>query len=121
MDELIQKLRHIEFHNPFPYRDTDKIQDDFRSDFKKLKDDEDSLVGDFSTYCMNIAGTRSYILAGSSAEIPQRQIDLLQYSFFDFFKQYKFFENRTTQYNDFHLEYRSFEEARKLLLMYFTI
>lgn len=49
MDEIIQKLRNIELNNPFPYRDTDKIQDDFHSDFKKLAEDEDSLVGDFNT------------------------------------------------------------------------
>lgn len=61
MDKLIEKLRNIELEYPFPYRDTDKIQDDFQSHFKELEEDEDSLVGDFNTYYMNIAGTRSYV------------------------------------------------------------
>lgn len=55
MDKVIQALRNITLDSPFPYRDTDKIQNDFHSDFNKLSEDKNSLVGDFNTYCMNIA------------------------------------------------------------------
>jgi hypothetical protein len=120
LDNLIEKLSHIELDNPFPYRDTDKIQDDFHSDFKKMKEDKDSLVGDFNTYCMNIVGARSYVLAGKSEKIPQRQIDLLRWSFFEMFPQYKIFEERINGYKEFYREYRSFDEARTILLMYLS-
>jgi hypothetical protein len=86
MENILRKLTDIknELDKPFPYMDTDKIQEDFRSDFFNLSDEEDCLTGDFNTYCMNIAGTLSYVLAGNSSKIPQRQIEILQYSFFDF-------------------------------------
>lgn len=116
MDNTIQKLRSIELHNPFPYRDTEKIQVDFDSDFMKLDDDKNCLNGDFNTYCSNIAGTLSYVFAGKTAEIPQRQIELLQLSFFNLFPQYKFIENRIAEYKEFSQEYKNFEEARMLLL-----
>jgi hypothetical protein len=83
VDYVIQQLNSINLDNPFPYRDTEKIQEDFCSEFKKIKDDENSLVGDFNTYCMNIAGTLSYVLAGKQEEIPQRQFEKLQLSFFN--------------------------------------
>lgn len=120
MDKVIQKLKSIELDNAFPYRDTDKIQVDFRSDFMKLTDDKDSLVGDFNTYCMNISGTLSYILADKTAEIPQRQIKKLQMSFFNWFLQYKFIEDRVSEYEGFSREYKNFEEARILLLKYLS-
>lgn len=120
VDNVIQKLTSIELDNPFPYKDTDKIQVDFRSDFMKLTDDKNSLVGDFNTYCMNIAGTLSYILAGKTAEIPQRQIEKLQLSFFNWFQQYKFIEDIINDYEVFSREYKNFEEARMLLLMYLS-
>lgn len=105
-----------ELDNPFPYKDSDKIQEDFKEQFKNLSEDEDSLSGDFNTYCMNIAGTLSYVLAGKTNNIPKGQIELLQKSFFDFFIQYKFFEESISSYNDFYDEYKKFEETRKLLL-----
>lgn len=74
MANVIQQLRSIKLDNPFPYRDTDKIQEDCCSDFMKLTDDENCLVGDFNTYCTNVAGTLSYVLAGKDEEIPQRQM-----------------------------------------------
>ncbi|MFD0676041.1 MULTISPECIES: YxiJ family protein [unclassified Paenibacillus] len=107
MDEIIQKLSIIVLDNPFPYRDIDKIQDDFHFDFNKLADDEDSLVGDFNTYCMNIAGTRSYVLTGKMV-------------FFEMFRQYKFIEDRISDYKEFYQEYKRNEEARMLLLMYLS-
>lgn len=81
-----------------------------------LSDVEDCLTGDFNAYCMNIAGTLSYVLAGKTNKIPKRQIEFLQKSFYDFFKQYKFFEDKIENYNDFFREYKNFEETRKILL-----
>ena len=118
MDNILTQLNEIkkELNNPFPYRDTDKIQDDFETEFLNLSDEEYCLVGDFNTYCMNIAGALSYVLAGKTNKISKGQIEVLQKSFFDFFKQYKFFEDKIETYNDFFLEYKTFEQTRKLLL-----
>ena len=118
MDNILKQLNEIknELDKPFPYRDTDKIQEDFRTEFLSLSDEEDFLTGDFNTYCMNIAGTLSYVLAGKTNKIPQGQIEMLQKSFFDFFKQYKFFEDKIETYNDFFREYKNFEQTRTLLL-----
>jgi hypothetical protein len=118
MDNILKQLTEIknELDKPFPYRDTDKIQDDFQREFLNLSDEEDFLVGDFNTYCMNIAGTLSYVLAGRANKIPQGQIEMLQKSFFNFFKQYKFFEGKIETYNDFFQKYKNFEQTRKLLL-----
>lgn len=115
---MIQQLGCIQLDNPFPYRDTDKIQDDFYSDFLKLTNDENFLTCDFNTYCMNVAGTLSYVLTGKEKEIPQRQIDLLQMTFFEWFPQYKFIEEKISDYAEFSKEFKSFEEARSLLLQY---
>ncbi|MEH6958075.1 YxiJ family protein [Neobacillus drentensis] len=122
MDNILKQLTEIknELGKPFPYSDTDKIQDDFQTEFLNLSDEEDCLVGDFNTYCMNIAGTLSYVLAGKTNKIPQGQIEMLQKSFFDFFKQYKSFEDKIETYNDFFQEYKNFEQTRKLLLHLLT-
>ena len=118
MNNILKQLAEIknDLDKPFPYRDTNKIQDDFQTEFLNLTDEEDSLVGDFNTHCMNIAGTLSYVLAGKTKKIPQGQIEMLQNSFFDFFKQYMFFEDKIETYNDFFQEYKNFEQTRKLLL-----
>lgn len=118
MDEIIRKLIDIknELYDPFPYKDTDKIQEDFRKQLLNLSDDENSLTGDFNTYCMNISGSLSYVLAGNTNTIPKNQIEFLRKSFFDLFKQYKFLEGSISSYKDFYNEYRRFEEARTLLL-----
>lgn len=118
MHDVIHKLRSIELDNPFPYRDTDKMQLDFHSNFIQLTDDKNSLTADFNRYCMNIAGTLSYVLAKKTADIPQRQIEKLQLSFFNWFHQYKFIEDGIADYEEFSREYRNFEEARMLLLEY---
>ncbi|MFC0561438.1 YxiJ family protein [Halalkalibacter alkalisediminis] len=119
MENVIRKLTEIksQLDNPSPYKDTDKIQEDFEKHFLNLSDDEDSLTGDFNTYCMNIAGTLSFVLAGNTNKIPKSQIKLLQKSFFDLFNQYKFFEDKIGNYKDFYDEYIKFEETRKLLLL----
>lgn len=67
---------------------------------------------------MNVAGTLSYVLTGKEKEIPQRQIDLLQMTFFEWFPQYKFIEEKISDYAEFSKEFKSFEEARSLLLQY---
>jgi hypothetical protein len=120
LDNVFQQLKSIQLDNPFPYRDTDKIQDDFSSEFLKLTDDENSLVGDFNAYCMNVAGTLSYVLAGKEEELPQRQLEQLQLSFFELFRQYKFMEDEIIGYAEFSQEYKNFEEARRLLLKYLS-
>ncbi|MER2079663.1 YxiJ family protein [Psychrobacillus psychrotolerans] len=118
MNNIIGQLNEIknELEKPIPYRDTDKIQVDFQTEFLSLSDEEDCLTGDFNNYCMNIAGTLSYVLAGKTNKVPQGQIEMLQKSFFDSFKQYKFFEDKIEIYNDFCREYKNFEKTRTLLL-----
>ena len=119
MESIIKQLIELKekLEKPFPYQDTDKIQEDFRAEFSELADEENCLTGDFNSYCMNIAGTLSYVLAGKTNNIPNWQIEMLQYSFFEFFTQYKFFENEVGIYRDFLAEYKANEEARKLLLL----
>ncbi|MGE6753696.1 YxiJ family protein [Rossellomorea sp. NPDC071047] len=107
----------VELEKPFPYKDIKKIQDDFQREFISLSDNENSLTGDFNSYCMNIAGTLSYVLAGNTKEIPKGQIDLLRKSFFDLFTQYQFLEQNIHVYKDFYAEYSKHEEARQILLI----
>jgi hypothetical protein len=116
MENILINLKEVEneLHSPFPYDDIEKILDDFRFEFEKLSSEEDEFTGNFNTYSMNIAGSLSYVLAGNN--IPKQQIQNLQYSFFDNFKQYKFLEDKVANYKDFYKEYSAFEKARKLLL-----
>ncbi|MEQ2525239.1 hypothetical protein EKG37_06420 [Robertmurraya yapensis] len=118
MENIVQKLNEIKnkLHRPFPYRDCDRIHEDFQAEFLKLAEEENSLNADFNTYCANIEGTLSYVLKGKTAEIPEGQIALLEISFFDFFQQYRFFETHIIRYTDFLEQYKYHEEARKLLL-----
>lgn len=113
-------LINEKLQKPFPYRDTDKIQEDYSNAFSKLSDDDNWLTADFNTYYMNIAGSLSYVLIGKSNKIPKGQIEMLRFSFFEFFKQYRFFEDNITQYDGFYQEYMDFEKARKLLLQYLS-
>lgn len=118
MDNILKQLSDInkELNKPFPYKDTDKLQEDFVTEFSNLSDEENSLTGDFNNYCMNIAGTLTYVLSGKTKKIPQNQIDILQKSFFEYYKQYKFLEAHISNYKDFFEEYKIFEETRKLLI-----
>ncbi|MBP2242940.1 hypothetical protein J2Z40_003522 [Cytobacillus eiseniae] len=111
-------LMNEKLSQPFPYRDTDRIQEDYCVIFEKLSDEENGLTADFNTYCMNIAGTLSYVLREKSKDIPNGQVEMLHFSFFEYFKQYTFFEESISHYNDFYQEYMSFEETRKLLLAF---
>ncbi len=123
LDEIEKQLKHIEeyLHNPFPYRDMDRIQNDFSEHFSRLSENENWLTADFDTYCMNIAGTLSYAVNGEAKNIPNAQMEMLKFSFFEFFQQYKFFEGSMNQYHEFYEEYMNFERARQLLLEYLSL
>jgi hypothetical protein len=69
---------------------------------------------------MNITGTLSYVLAGNEEKIPQRQIELLLLSFFDWFPQYKFIEDEICDYSNFSQEYNNYDEARILLIRHLS-
>ncbi|TVX77827.1 hypothetical protein FQP34_20980 [Peribacillus simplex] len=115
-NHIYQELEAIKqsLYNPFPYRDTDKIQNDFISEFSKA----DSLTADLNTYWMNIAGSLSYVLKGRANRMPQEQKDWLHLSFFEVFQQYSFFEESISIYPEFYREYINYEKTRKLLLTY---
>jgi hypothetical protein len=102
--------------NPFPSKDTAKMQKDFNRKFSK----EDCLNADLNTYWMNIAGCLSYVIKGNQSKIPQGQIDWLKLSFFDIFEQYQFLEENISNYPTFYDEYMNNEKTRKLLLEYLS-
>ncbi|MFC3883298.1 YxiJ family protein [Bacillus songklensis] len=115
---IYEQLKMLEktLYNPFPYDDTDKIQDDFNKELSE----EDCLTGDLNSYWMNIDGSLIYVLRGRSKRIPQGQIDWLHLSFFDIFHQYRFMEEKMADYPTFYEEYMNFEKVRKLLLDYLS-
>jgi len=122
MDDILKQLADIktELAKPFPTRDINKICEDFRTEFLNLSDEfephEVDFYEDFRYYCVNIAGTLSYVLEDMTNQIPQGQIDMLYKSFFEYYNQYEFLEDRIANYNYFFQEYKTFEQARKLLL-----
>lgn len=120
MDNTLKQLTYInnKLINPFPHEDVQKLQEDLRSEFLKLSDEEDCFSGDFNTFCMNIAGSLSYVLGGK--RIPQNQVQFLSSSFFDSYNHYRFLEDRISNYKDIYEEYTNFEEARKLLLEFLS-
>ncbi|WP_107897662.1 YxiJ family protein [Lysinibacillus mangiferihumi] len=81
-----------------------------------FSEEDDCLTGDFNTYCMNISGTLNYVSTGKTTKILKSQMEFLQMSFFDFFKQYSFFKHKIYDYQDLFEEYNNFEVTRKLLL-----
>ncbi|MFJ7936329.1 YxiJ family protein [Sporosarcina sp. NPDC096371] len=117
--EVLGELKIVKesLYTTFPYRATDKIQEDF---IKELTE-EDCLTGDLNTYWMNIAGSLSYVLRGNSKEIPHGQIEWLHLSFFDIFPQYRFLEGRAAEYPTFYEVYLNNEKARKLIIDYLYI
>ncbi|WP_053585501.1 YxiJ family protein [Lysinibacillus contaminans] len=119
MNTILKQLKEIkaELRKPFPTRDINKICEDFRTEFLNLSDeDEVDVYEDFRFYCVNIAGTLSYVLEDKTNQIPQGQIDMLYKSFFEYYNKYEFFEDRIANYNHFFQEYKTHEQARKLLL-----
>jgi N-acetyl-beta-hexosaminidase len=113
-DELKAIKERLE--KPFPYRDTDKIQENFNKELSE----NNVLTADLNSYWMNIAGSLSYILRGASDKIPQGQIEWLHLSFFDIFQQYRLFEDKIADYPSFYEKYINNENARKLLLDYLS-
>ena len=111
---ILKQLLELDLCKPFPYRDTSKISDDF----KKFFLEDDCINADLNTYWMSINGKLSYILKGRSPKIPQGQIEWLQMSFFDIFKQYRFLEEHIIKYKDFYEEYVTHEKARILIFCY---
>ena len=121
MDDILKQLVEIktELKKPFPTNDINKICEDFRTEFLNLSDELDNEVDfyeDFRYYCVNIAGTLSYVLDDITNQIPQGQIEMLYKSFFEYYNQYEFFEDQIANYNYFFQDYKTFEQARKLLL-----
>ena len=121
MNTILKQLTEIEdeLKKPFPTGDIKKIGEDFRTDFSNLSDEVDGEVDfyeDFRYYCVNIAGTLSYVLIDKINQIPEGQIDMLYKSFFEHYDQYEFLEDHIANYNHFFQEYKIFEQARKLLL-----
>ncbi|MFJ7513241.1 YxiJ family protein [Peribacillus simplex] len=116
--QLYKELENLKknLYNPFPYRDTDKIQEDFNKELSE----EDCLTGDLNTYWMNIAGSLSYVLRGNSKRIPQGQLEWLHISFFDIFHQYRFLEEKMADYPTLYEEYMNNEKVRQLLLKYLS-
>ncbi|WP_427107832.1 YxiJ family protein [Lysinibacillus xylanilyticus] len=119
MDDILKQLAEIktELRRPFPTSDINKICEDFRSEFLNLSDENEvDFYEDFRYYCVNISGTLSYVLKDMTNQIPQGQIDMLYKSFFEYYNQYEFLEDRIANYDHFFQEYKTFEQARKLLL-----
>lgn len=121
MNDIINQLTEMEaeLRKPFPTSDINKICADFRIEFLNLSDELDNEVDfyeDFRYYCVNIAGTLSYVLDDMINQIPQGQIEMLYKSFFEYYNQYEFFEDQIANYNYFFQDYKTFEQARKLLL-----
>ncbi|OPH47321.1 hypothetical protein BC351_11710 [Paenibacillus ferrarius] len=115
--KLVSDLRNLysnELLNPFPYRDTDRIQAMYKHEFSLIPNE--IFNADFNDYCMTITGTISYVLNGHEDDIPLRQINLLKMNFFERFTKYIFLEMNIAQFSIFNTEYKSYEKARKLLL-----
>lgn len=109
--QQLQKL-YSSLREPFPYRDTEKMQRNHKFS------EDDCFNGDLNTYWMNISGTLSYVLLNKSSKIPYKQIKLLHYSFFETFQQYHIIENHIEKYPTFYRDYAAYERTRKLLLYY---
>ncbi|CCF14319.1 putative uncharacterized protein [Brevibacillus laterosporus GI-9] len=118
-EEILAKISYLykfQLVNPFPYEDTRRIKIDFERDFVLLQDE--SLNADFNDYCTVIVGSTSYILKGNVANIPKKQVELLNEGFFQRFPQYSFIETSLKNYPDFQNEYNNHEQLRKLILDY---
>ncbi|UED78446.1 YxiJ-like family protein [Lysinibacillus sp. CD3-6] len=119
MKTIIKQLTEMkdELRQPFPTEDINKISEDFRTEFLNLSNEEEvDFYEDFRFYCSNIAGTLSYVLEGKINQIPEGQIDMLYKSFFEYYNQYEFLEDKIAHYNHFFQEFKINEQARKWLL-----
>lgn len=109
----LQKL-HSSLQEPFPYRDTEKIQRNY------IFSEDACLNGDLNTYWMNILGTLHYVLQDKRTKISYKQIKLLHFSFFETFQQYHVLESHIERYPIFYRNYTAYERTRKLLLYYLS-
>lgn len=118
MNNTLKKLEELQykFHTPYPYLDFDTMHNDYHIEFDKLSEAEGDIFHLFNSYCSMIIKAINQIL--KNKEITTNQIIVLQHSFFDYFKQFKFLESEILHYPDFYKDYKYFEEARHLLLKY---
>ncbi|SCB68382.1 YxiJ-like family protein [Bacillus mycoides] len=111
----LQKM-HSPLHKPFPYRDTRKLQKDYKNTFTE----DDCINADLNCYWMHTAGTLSYVLNKNEEKITFQQLRWLRISFFEWFPQYRFLEKEIVKYPILHRDFMNYEKARKLLLYYLT-
>ncbi|MDA1678012.1 YxiJ-like family protein [Bacillus cereus group sp. TH152-1LC] len=111
----LQKM-HSPLHKPFPYRDTGKLQRDFKSKFTE----DDYINADFNHYWMHTAGTLSSVVNGNEQNITYQQIQWLRKSFFEWFPQYRSIETEIVKYPVLNRDFMNYEKARRLLLYYLT-
>ncbi|MEK4707390.1 MULTISPECIES: YxiJ-like family protein [Bacillus] len=111
----LQKM-HSPLHKPFPYRDTRKLQKDYKNTFTE----DDCINADLNYYWMHTAGPLSYVLNKNEEKITFQQLRWLRISFFEWFPQYRFLETEIVKYPILHRDFMNYEKARKLLLYYLT-
>ncbi|EOO19637.1 MULTISPECIES: YxiJ-like family protein [Bacillus cereus group] len=111
----LQKM-HSPLHKPFPYRDTRKLQQDYKNTFKE----DDCINADLNYYWVHTAGPLSYVLNKNEEKITFQQLRWLRISFFEWFPQYRFLETEIVKYPILHRDFMNYEKARKLLLYYLT-
>ena len=114
------KISSEKLHEPSPYEDIRKMQNDYKEQFSNLKEWE-IFNADFSQFCSLIEGTLSYVIQDNISDIPKKQIEYLKFGFFEFFKMYAFCEDIICNYENLYKEYSYHEQARKLLLDYFNL
>ncbi len=104
---------------PFPYKDTEKLYNDFNHKFhcKECA----SFNADFDHYCAMIAGTLSYILNQKSEMIPKKQIEFIKRDFFETYTCYDFLKENLKKYNELNKAYLIHEEARKIILHFLAV
>lgn len=107
---------HSPLHKPFPYRDTRKLQRDFKNEFTE----DDVINADLNYYWMHTAGTLSSVLKRNEENISFEQIKWLRKSFFEWFPQYRFLETAIVNYPILYRDFMNYEKARKLLMYYLT-
>ncbi|MGH0429776.1 YxiJ-like family protein [Bacillus hominis] len=111
----LQKM-YSPLYKPFPYRDTRKLQRDFKNEFKE----DDVINADLNYYWMHTAATLSFVLKRTEEDISFQQIKWLRKSFFEWFPQYRFLETEIVKYPILYRDFMNYEKARKLLLYYLT-
>ncbi|MED0960574.1 YxiJ-like family protein [Bacillus paramycoides] len=107
---------HSLLNKPFPYRDTRKLQ----QDYKNTLSEDDCINADLNYYWIHTAGTLSRVLNKNEHKISFQQILRLQKSFFEYFPQYRILETEIVKYPILYRDFMNFDKARKLLLYYLT-